>query len=96
MKAVLTHPGVLSLTFNSKDIHVLPSVLLFYDVCASVFAVFLDMSRSDNFLSDPEMSDWLSQQTAAGPSHGHQVPSYRSPHFVAEHSDKTKSGFGAV
>lgn len=36
------------------------------------------------------MSDWLWQQTAAGPSHGHQVPCYRFPHFVVECSHMTQ------
>lgn len=42
LKAMFTYPGVLSLTFNStpKDIHILASVLLFYNVCASVVCCF--------------------------------------------------------
>lgn len=65
LKAESLYSGLLSLTFNSiqKDFHVLASILLCYNICASVvpavFLIELVCKRAGGFLSDPEMSDCL-------------------------------------
>lgn len=97
-EAMFTHPGAVSLVFNStpKGMCILVSVLQFYKCCVCCFPGQTCVTRSDGILSDPEASEWLWAPLQFVVNHGHQVPCRRFPRCVAERSHTAQLGLDSV